>query len=224
MKKVLIAGRLKDVPNYIYALEKTGIEPVVAMKLPTEEGYGPEDFSALLLPGGDDVDPSFFGQENHGSRTIDKELDEAQFALMDLFVKSKKPVLGICKGCQVINVYFKGTLIQDLENNVHHQCYQGKEVKHKAVTEAGNVFAELFGTDEITINSSHHQAIDRTGEGLYVCQYSDDHVIEAIAHESLPVIGTQWHPERMSYDKHVDGEADGTIIFQHFKDMMEDDK
>lgn len=220
-KKVLIAGKLEDVPNYVYALEHTGLEPVVSTEIPTKEGLVEEDFAALLLPGGADVDPEFFGEENHGSRTIDKELDMAQLSIMDLFVKMKKPILGICKGCQVINIYLKGNVIQDLENHVHHQAYQGKEVKHPAVTEKENVFYELFGGDEIVINSSHHQAIGRLGDGLRICQYSDDHVIEAVQHDTLPIIGTQWHPERMSYDKHIDGEADGTLIFQHFKKMIE---
>lgn len=222
MKKVWVAGRSEDVVNYVDALEKTGVKPVVSIEVPDREDFTADEYAALLLPGGDDVDPSFFGQENHGSRKIDRELDTAQFAILDLFVKAKKPVMGICKGCQVLNIYFKGTIIQDLENNVHHQAYQGKAVKHKAVTEKGNLFYELYGGGEIIINSSHHQAIDRLGDGFRVCQYSDDHVPEAIQHETLPIIGIQWHPERMAYDKHVDGEADGTLLFAAFRKMMEE--
>lgn len=222
--KVLIAGIPEEVENYIFALENAGLQPVVSTELPTKEGLTLGDFSALLLPGGADVDPSFFGQENHGSRTIEKELDIAQLHLTDLFVKAKKPILGICKGCQVINISFKGTIIQDLENNVHHQAYLGQAVKHKAVTLKDNMFYELFGGDEILINSSHHQAIDALGQGLKVCQYSDDHVIEAIQHESLPILGVQWHPERMSYSKHIAGEADGTLIFAYFKKLAASSK
>ncbi len=219
-KKVLIAGKLEDVGNYIFTLKEAGLQPVVATQLPTEEGYDLNDFSALLLPGGADVDPSLFGQENCGSRTIDKELDIAQLAMTDIFVKAKKPILGICKGCQVLNVYFKGDIIQDLDNNVHHQAYQGKEVKHKARTEENNILYDLFGGEEIIINSSHHQALDKLGNGMRICQFSDDHVIEAIQHESLPILGLQWHPERMAYSKHVDGEADGTLIFEYFKKLI----
>lgn len=222
MKKVWVAGRAEDVKNYVETLEKTGVNPVVSIEVPGEEEFNAGDFNALILPGGDDVDPSFFGQENHGSRKIDKELDTAQFAILDLFVKAKKPIMGICKGCQVLNIYFKGTIVQDMENNVHHQAYEGKAVKHKAVTEKGNLLFELYGGGEILINSSHHQAIDRLGNGFRACQYSDDHVVEAIQHESLPIIGIQWHPERMAYDKHIPGEADGTLLFAAFKEMMEE--
>lgn len=218
--RVLIAGRLEDVSNYIFTLNEAGLDFVVATEFPTEEGFVIDDFSALLLPGGADVDPSLFGQENCGSRTIDKELDIAQLKMTDLFVKAGKPILGICKGCQVINIYFKGTIIQDLDNNVHHQAFQGKEVKHKANTEKNNVFYELYGDGEIIINSSHHQAVDELGKGLKICQYSDDHVIEAIQHETLPILGTQWHPERMSYSKHIPGEADGSFIFEYFKKLI----
>lgn len=219
-KKVLIAGRLEDVTNYIYVIEQAGFEPVVSIKVPTREGYTVSDIAALLLPGGDDIDPELFGQENHGSRTIDRELDEAQLGIMDIFVNAGKPVLGICKGCQIINVYFKGTIIQDLENNVHHQACEGVAVKHKAVTLMGNPLYEMYGEGEIIINSSHHQAVDRLGEGLRICQYSDDHVVEAFVHESLPVMGLQWHPERMSYGKRTDDEADGTLIFENFRKMI----
>lgn len=217
--KVLIAGLREEVENYIFALENAELQPFVATQLPTEAGLVLDDFAALLLPGGGDVDPSLFGQENHGSRTIEKELDIAQLNMMDLFVKAGKPILGICKGCQVINIYFQGTIIQDLINNVHHQACQGKAVKHPAVTLNKNMLYELYGGDEIIINSSHHQAIDKMGDGLRICQYSDDHVIEAIQHESLPILGVQWHPERMAYSKHIAGEADGTLIFEYFRDI-----
>ena len=219
--KVLIAGIPEEVENYIFALENAGLQPVVSTTMPTSDGLAIDDFSALLLPGGGDIDPSFFGQENHGSRTIEKELDIAQLNLAGLFIQAGKPILGICKGCQVINVSLQGTIIQDLENNVHHQAYLGNAVKHKAMTLKDNVYYDLFGGDEIVINSSHHQAIDRLGTGLSVCQYSDDHVIEAIQHESLPILGVQWHPERMAYSKHIAGEADGTLIFEYFKKLAE---
>ena len=220
MKKILIAGNQKDVENYVFTLTEAGLDPVVSTKLPTTYGLTLDDFAALLLPGGADVDPSFFGQSNQGSRTIDKNLDIAQLHITDLFVKAQKPILGICKGCQVLNIYFGGNIIQDLENNVHHQAYEGKAVKHKATTLPDNILYNLFGSTEITINSSHHQAIDKLGKGLHICQYSDDFVIEAIQHESLPILGVQWHPERMAYSKHIEGEADGTLIFEYFKSLL----
>lgn len=219
-KKVLIAGRLEDVENYIFTLKEAGLEPIVAIQLPTEE-LDVDDFAALLLPGGADVEPSLFGQVNCGSRTIDKELDIAQLKMTDIFVKAQKPILGICKGCQVLNIYFQGNIIQDLKNNVHHQSYQDKAVKHKATTLKNNVFYDLYGSDEIIINSSHHQAVDQLGKGLHVCQYSDDHIVEAIQHETLPILGVQWHPERMAYSKYIDGEADGTLIFEYYKKLIE---
>lgn len=196
-KRILICGILEDVPNYIKAIQNIGFTPVVATTLPTSEGFALSDFDGLLLPGGSDIDPILFGQENHGSRTIDRDLDDKQLAMTELFVRAKKPILGICKGCQVINVYFGGTLIQDLTTNERHQ-WDGDDRHHLATAVSGTYMEKLYGSAPVTINSAHHQGLDRIGEDLVVCQRSEDGVVEAVCHKSLPILATQWHPERMT--------------------------
>ena len=158
-RKVLAAGIREDVTNYSAALKNIDCEPVVALELPTEEGLELSDFAGLLLPGGSDIDPALFGQENRGSRTIHRELDEKQLALARLFAEAGKPILGICKGCQVINVCFGGTLIQDLPNNICHQWNreQEEDEHHGAIATGDNWISQLYGTGMVTINSAHHQ-------------------------------------------------------------------
>lgn len=232
-RKVLVAGILKDVTNYIAALKGIDCEPVVALELPTGEGLELSDFAGLLLPGGSDIDPALFGQENRGSRTIHRELDEKQLALARLFAEAGKPILGICKGCQVINVCFGGTLLQDLPNNVYHQWDREREEDehHGAIATGDNWISQLYGTGMVTINSAHHQALDRLGAGLMVCQKSDDGVIEAICHETKPIFATQWHPERMTRqwkENHPDTVTartacvDGGLVFQHFLQLLQE--
>lgn len=232
-RKVLVAGIPENVTNYIAALEAIGCEPVVALELPTAEGLDLSDFAGLLLPGGSDIDPALFGEKNKGSRTIHRELDEKQLALARIFAEAEKPILGICKGCQVLNVCFGGNLIQDLPNHDYHQWNREREEDehHGAVAVGKNWISRLYGTDMVTINSAHHQAIDRLGEGLVVCQKSDDGVIEAVCHETKPIFATQWHPERMTGEwkaKHPDTVTartacvDGGLVFNYFLQRLQE--
>ncbi len=224
MKKILICGPFDEVTNYIAAVSKTGMEPVASTSLPTEGGLDINDFAGLILPGGSDMDPAFYGQENHACRNIRRWLDLAQLNMLDTFVKYKKPVLGICKGAQVINVYFGGTLIQDLPNHDHHQPYyenhERKDSHHPARILPDTPLTDIWDDDEIIINSAHHQAVDRIAEGLSVCAYSDDGVIEGLYHRDLPILAMQWHPGRMAYAHYVEGWSDGSLVFQSFKEKL----
>ena len=103
--RVLIAGIPDLTKNYENALRLAGVETQVSLS-PVSVSL----FDALLLPGGGDVDPAFFGEENRGSLHIDPALDQAQFTLLDAFIRLNRPVLGICRGMQLLNVYFGGTI------------------------------------------------------------------------------------------------------------------
>ena len=109
--KVAIVGRCKDTINYEKALQAMDVGYIVTMDL----GKLP-DYDALLLPGGGDITPAFFGQKNHGSKNIDIELDITQLQALDVFVKQERPVLGICKGMQIINVFSAAPLYSILKN------------------------------------------------------------------------------------------------------------
>ena len=115
--KIAIAGRRKDTENYEKALQEMRVSFTVTM-----DSGCLSDFHGLLLPGGGDITPAFFGQKNHGSKNIDTELDIIQLQSLEHFVKWKKPVLGICKGMQIINVFFGGDILQHIPEIGRASC------------------------------------------------------------------------------------------------------
>lgn len=207
--KVVIIGRAKDTVNYEHALKTMGI-----CSLTTLDVGHLTDYDALLLPGGGDITPAFFGQKNQGSKNIDIELDITQLQALDLFVKWKRPVLGICKGIQIINVYFGGTIIQDLPQASRHAWNNADRV-HDSAALADSPLFTLYG-EHFTVNSAHHQGIDTLGRELSVIQTTEDGVIEGIIHPDLPIIGVQWHPERLFNYPSPNHTVDGRLLFSYF--------
>lgn len=181
-----------------------------------------DEYDGLLLPGGGDVDPTYYYQALNGSypEDIDPVLDELQFSFTDRFVKAGKPILGICRGLQLLNVYFGGSLIQHLPTVANHSSGADHDLVHKVHCCGESYLSELYGHDFI-VNSHHHQAIDRLGEELTVTLRSDDGVIEAIEHTSKPIIGVQFHPERMCFRLAREDAVDGSNIIKHFLDLCE---
>lgn len=207
--KVAIVGRSKDTGNYEKALDAMGVSCQTTM-----DSGRLSEFDALLLPGGGDITPAFFGQKNQGSRNIDVELDITQLQALDLFVKWKRPVLGICKGMQIINVFFGGTIIQHIKESEHHAWDNGDKV-HPTTVLPDSYLAYLY-SDSFSVNSAHHQAIGMLGRNLRIIQTADDGIAEGIIHDTLPILGVQWHPERIP-----SGIADGTCIFSYFLSLCQ---
>ncbi len=207
--KILISTGGGDPANYVNAVRAAGGEPAAA--------YLPEpdlSYDGLLLAGGGDMEPSRFGQENRGSRGIDPARDAAELALLDAFARAGKPVLAICRGHQVVNVWAGGGLIQDLGGLVPAHQREGDAV-HPVRAEEGTLLHRLYG-GVFPVNSNHHQGVGRLGAGLYASARSPDGVIEGLEHESLPLISVQFHPERMTGAKARPDTVDGGAVFREF--------
>lgn len=169
----------------------------------------------LLVPGGYDVTPALYHEEANGARDFDISRDEKALKVIDHFAKNKKKILGICRGHQLLNVYFNGSLIQDLNTSIRHNKEDHSEAFHETINDG--YLRELYG-ERMMVNSTHHQAIKDVGEGLIVVSRSPDGIIEAMVHESLPIITVQFHPEMMKVEK---GVADGYKLLNYFKDWSE---
>ena len=229
--RLLIAGPSGQVQNYLSAFsalgavcrtlnnampEKRLIDP--AEPLPVFFPEPSDSYDALVLPGGGDIDPFLFHQENQGSRTIDPGLDRLQLFLLRSFLEKELPVLGICKGMQLINVCLGGGIIQDLPTAGQH-AYIGKDQVHLTYTEKGSLLHTLYG-ENFPVNSAHHQGIAEPGEGLIVIQHAPDGVAEAIVHTSLPILGIQWHPERMCFARKRPDTPDGSLLLARFLSLI----
>lgn len=185
-------------------------------------GYCPAvDLSCdgLLLCGGDDMDPALFGQKDAGSQGIDQARDAAELSITEAFLAAGKPVLGICRGHQVINVVLGGTLLQDMGGglNLFHRrtCGSSEDKIHPVQAAEGTLLHRLYGP-VCLVNSSHHQAVDRLGDGLKAAAWSESGVIEGLEHGRLPVVGVQFHPERMAYARRRPDTVDGSFLFDWF--------
>ena len=169
--------------TYLRALEKEGLQGEVSLE--RERGYG-----ALLLPGGGD---------------IPNVLDRREREMIECFLKEGRPILGICRGMQALNVYFGGTLHPRIRG---HQA-PGGDLWHPV--EVLPPLCERMAPCP-RVNSNHHQAVKALGFSLRVAARAADGTVEALCHTALPVVGVQWHPERM-------GEA-GRGIFRWLKEAM----
>ena len=185
---VYIWGTPERFANYRRWVESAGGRAVFG---DASDGQG-RKWDALLLPGGGDLEPWRYGQENTASRGLEPERDEAELRLLQEFTALGKPVLGVCRGLQTINVFFGGTLAQDVPG---HGAWEEGDRLH-GVRTAPSPLRPLWG-ERMTVNSAHHQAADRLGSGLRAVQWTGDGVVEALCHERLPVWAVQWHPERL---------------------------
>ena len=214
--KIAVCGKKEQVGNYLSALGKLGAEATVV-----GADTQPEAFDGLLLPGGGDLASWRYGQENAGSDVPDEALDELQLSVLDRFVRAKKPVFGICRGHQLLNVYFGGTLIQDLAVRDSHTRDDNKRDRvHETTAAADSFLGRIYGT-AFSVNSSHHQATARTGRGLRTVQLAADGTPEAAEHESLPVWSVQWHPERLCFDYARPDAVDGSRVLSFFLEQCE---
>ena len=153
---------------------------------------------ALLLCGGEDVDPRRYGAiPSPRLGEVNQRRDAWEFLLLDEAVKRRLPVVGICRGCQLINVYFGGTLWQDLPSERPGEVAHRGKGDHAIRIVAGSRLAGCLGTDSLTVNTSHHQAVKELAPGFRATAFAPDGVVEAIESETLPITGVQFHPEKL---------------------------
>ena len=162
-----------------------------------------EDYDTLVIPGGHNITPSIYGAErDEHTYGTDEEIDKLQIAAVKAFAEKKKPILGVCRGCQLVNVAFGGTI------NQHIPGWHKKNRRVKI--ERGSWLYYRLGTSE-SVYHYHHQCVEELGEGLVATMWDkkDGH-IEGFEHESLPVYGIQWHPDSMGNR--------GIDVFRYYKE------
>jgi putative glutamine amidotransferase len=215
------AGRA--LPQYEKAVQLAGGEPVSIPldQAPTEVKKLVERCDAVLLPGSRaDVDPAKYGSARD-PKTADADVrrDQVDELLLQYAYKHRRPVLGICYGLQILNVYRAGTLVQHIDTLVNHEAGRKVAVAHNVAVNAGSKLAQIAqeaGADpqQMPVNSSHHQSADVVGEGLrIVARCPRDGIIEAIEGTAPDhfVLAVQWHPERS-----VGDDAPSRAIFEAF--------
>ena len=202
------------VQNYEEAVRRAGAEPVL-LSLGDPNGLAGklEGLDGFVLPGSPaDVEPGEYGAKNSGlSEPADGPRERTDRAILEHAFREKKPVLAICYGCQLLNVYLGGTLIQDVRSETgsgvaHRKTDVMPEAKddprHDVRFDTGSRLAGLAGGAKAVINSSHHQAVLKPGRQLSASGHSSDGVVESVewTGDRNWVVGVQWHPERMRGD------------------------
>jgi putative glutamine amidotransferase len=193
--------------TYTDAVLRAGGLPVVLMPVPNENVPAIIDrLDGLVLSGGGDIGPQRYGEEPHPTvRRVNAERDEFEIALTRAALEHHLPVLAICRGLQIVNVAFGGTLIQDIPSTtgsidhtvIGHAVYDGHQ---PVVVESNSLIAKATGATDLMVNSIHHQAVKDLAPGFRAVAWAGDGIIEGIEHEDerWPLLAVQWHPEYLS--------------------------
>lgn len=193
--------------DYSACVEKAGGIPVTIPLLDNEDYINDlvDKLDGFLFCGGPDIHPYYYGQSlKKGQGLVVLERDKFELKLLERVLKKNKPVFGICRGLQLINIFFGGTIYQDIDqtkltdiehisNMIPKYCYS-----HKVSIYKKSKLFEAFDRDDIDVNSYHHQAVDKLGKGLKETAWAEDGIIEGIENDDYYfVVGVQWHPEMM---------------------------
>ena len=195
--------------TYVRSLEALGALPVMVPLHMSEASLRGifERLDGVFLPGGEDIDPTYYGEERHPLLgATDKERDRTELLLTRWAIEEGMPVLGVCRGVQMINVACGGSLFQDLhsedpdldKHDYFPPSYERYRISHQVDVEPDSRLAQAMGHKH-EVNSMHHQGIDRVGYGLRVVARAEDGLPEALEAPALPfAVGVQWHPEELA--------------------------
>ena len=204
--------------TYVESLRRAGAVPVVIPPQPENAADIVEGLDGILLAGGDDCDPSVYGEQPHPTvEPMDPRRQTNDLTLARIARDRGIPTLGICLGFQVMNVAAGGTLIQDIDSemrtDIEHASEPSDRHRHDVLIQDGTRLAGILGAQELEVNSSHHQAIRHVGDGLRVTASAPDGIIEGLEDPPHPFyVGVQWHPEDMR------GEPSASSLFGAFVD------
>ena len=202
------------IQNYEDAVRKAGGEPVVLpLSDPAELAGRLDGLDGFVLPGSPaDIEPEKYGAVDLGvSAEADEPRERTDRAILEHALREQKPLLAICYGCQLLNVYLGGTLIQDVRSETGTAlAHRTKDVtpepkddpEHQVRFEAGSLLAKMNGGETGVVNSSHHQSVLHSGRGLKITGRASDGIVESVewTGDGNWVVGVQWHPERMKSD------------------------
>ncbi|PWU25470.1 MAG: hypothetical protein C5B48_01180 [Candidatus Rokuibacteriota bacterium] len=192
---------------YLFAVQRAGGVPVVLPPQLSADSLArlTRGLEGLLLTGGGDIDPALFGETAHPTvYEVAPSRDTLEWAVVRRALDRDLPILAICRGIQLLNVALGGTLFQDVDTDPGTELQHGQsgprdQPTHKVTVKAKSRLAEVLGTDELEVNSMHHQAVRHLGTGLEAVAWAPDLVIEGIEmpDSSRFVLGVQWHPEEL---------------------------
>jgi len=202
-------------PRYINSImqcaENAGIHDIMPVILPVTKSESAIEacaleFDGFVFTGGDDIDPKLYGEPQiKECGAIEAERDIFELSLLQRLIRLKKPVLGICRGIQIMNVALGGTLWQDIVSQYSPVCVSAMPYAHCQTVgngipshkvEVSGFLRRILGCETINTNSYHHQSVKTLGDGLIQAAKSGDGLTEALEHETLPFYkAVQWHPE-----------------------------
>ncbi|MFC5590635.1 gamma-glutamyl-gamma-aminobutyrate hydrolase family protein [Sporosarcina soli] len=207
--------------NYVQAIIRAGGLPfIIPIGIEGDSAQVTDLIDGLLLTGGGDIDPLLFGEEPHPNLgQVIPARDVVELELTRQMMKCDKPILGICRGLQVLNVAAGGTIYQDIYKQhvqpiiQHHQKAPTSHATHYVQLKKGSFLEELAGSGRILVNSFHHQSLKDVPEPFSAVGVATDQIIEAIeSAQHQFVIGVQWHPERLAEN----GDSVSLGIFNRF--------
>lgn len=206
---------------YPDAIAAAGAVPVVTAE------HCPEELAqlcdGLVLSGGEDIEPEMFGETIlNDTVVLDTERTNFEVPLIRAFLEEGKPILAICRGSQILSCLLGGDLWQDLVEQ-KGLVHMDKNMRHRLDCAEGSLLHKLFG-DSVKVNSTHHQAVRNVAPGFWVTARSEEGIVEAYEHESLPIWATQFHPERLTGTWSDGSTPDFAPLFEFFVEKVKEYK